>query len=337
LVRAQFAVIHQWSAARGHILQGITGISYYYRQFGYEMAIDLYGSRRGSVSDVPALKEGASEPYKVRPARRSDVDFITAIYHQGLQRYLVSCVRDQEMWRYELEGRTEESIEKHALCMIETGEGEAVGVMVHPTRLWENALYLLLYELKPGVSWWAVTPSVLRYLKAVGAGYRPYFETEEPSDFTHLVFGLGREHPAYDIAAPQLPKVQDPYAWYIRVPDIPAFLHLITPVLEDRVASSTFVGYTGTLRLNFYRKGITLTFEDGRIVAIASWDPRTDEHDEDGANANFPDLTFLQLLFGYRAFSELDHTFADCYANHEGRLLLDILFPKQASNIWPIS
>src|SRR5215213_5710787 len=35
LVRAQFDVVHQWSAARGHMVQGITGIPYYYRQFGY--------------------------------------------------------------------------------------------------------------------------------------------------------------------------------------------------------------------------------------------------------------------------------------------------------------
>jgi len=38
LVRAQFEVIHQWSTERGERLQAITGIPWYYRQFGYEMA-----------------------------------------------------------------------------------------------------------------------------------------------------------------------------------------------------------------------------------------------------------------------------------------------------------
>jgi hypothetical protein len=47
LVRAQFEVIHQWSRARGEILQGITGIPYYYRIFGYEMALSLGGGRAG--------------------------------------------------------------------------------------------------------------------------------------------------------------------------------------------------------------------------------------------------------------------------------------------------
>jgi len=63
LIRAQFKIIHQWSAARGHAMQAITGIPWYYRQFGYEMALELHGSRQGSISDVPIRKKGESEPY----------------------------------------------------------------------------------------------------------------------------------------------------------------------------------------------------------------------------------------------------------------------------------
>jgi hypothetical protein len=45
-----------------------------------------------------------------------------------------------------------------------------------------------------------------------------------------------------------------------------------------------------------------------------------------------PDLTFLQLLFGYRSLGELDHARADCYVrNEEAAVLLNILFPKQHS------
>ncbi len=35
LVRAQFEVIHQWSAERGELAQAITRIPYYYRLFAY--------------------------------------------------------------------------------------------------------------------------------------------------------------------------------------------------------------------------------------------------------------------------------------------------------------
>ena len=37
LVRLQMDEVHRWSAARGQMVQAITGIPYYYRLFGYEM------------------------------------------------------------------------------------------------------------------------------------------------------------------------------------------------------------------------------------------------------------------------------------------------------------
>ena len=53
-----------------------------------------------------------------------------------------------------------------------------------------------------------------------------------------------------------------------------------------------------------------------------------------GGAAAFPDLTFLQLLFGYRSFEELQYAFADC---DEAQALLTALFPKQASGVWPVA
>src|SRR5579883_1557166 len=41
LIREIFGLVHARSAAEGHLVQAITGIPYYYRQFGYEYALDL--------------------------------------------------------------------------------------------------------------------------------------------------------------------------------------------------------------------------------------------------------------------------------------------------------
>ena len=71
LVRAQFEVIHQWSAERGEKVQAITGIPYYYRIFGYEMGLELHGGRAGFLAHIPRLKEGETEPYHIRPAVES--------------------------------------------------------------------------------------------------------------------------------------------------------------------------------------------------------------------------------------------------------------------------
>ena len=70
LVRAQFDVVHRWSAARGELMQGITGIPYYYRQFGYEMAVDLGGGRVAYAPHVPDAQAGRGEPLPRPPRHR---------------------------------------------------------------------------------------------------------------------------------------------------------------------------------------------------------------------------------------------------------------------------
>ena len=124
-----------------------------------------------------------------------------------------------------------------------------------------------------------------------------------------------------------------PYAWYLRVPNLPAFVRRIAPVLEERLASSVAAGHSGELRVGFYGDGLRLVLTDGRLEAVEVWDPG----DEAETNPAFPGLTFLQLLFGYRSLAELENAFADCRANgEEARVLLDALFPKQPSYVWPV-
>ena len=57
LVRAQFEVAHEWSRQRGEHMQVITGIPYFYRQFGYEMGLELGGGRSGGEAHLPKLAE----------------------------------------------------------------------------------------------------------------------------------------------------------------------------------------------------------------------------------------------------------------------------------------
>jgi len=324
LVRAQFELLHALSAERGELLQAITGIPWYYRQFGYEMALSLYGARMGYAPQVPALKEGQVEPYRLRPAAEEDVPFLMAVEAHAAARSVVGCVRDAAMWRYELGGRSPEAAEQRQWGVIETPEGERVGFLAHPAGLWNTTISATAYELREGVSWLAVTPAVVRYLWAYGSG---------KGKCLAFSFSLGETHPVYEAFSAGLPRIQPPYAWYVRVPDLPAFLRHIAPVLETRLAQSVAAGHTGALTLGFYRSGVRLTFERGCLTEVAPWEPQGN----DTGAAAFPNLTFLQLLFGYRALAELRAAFPDCYANAEATVLLNALFPKQPSSVWPVS
>jgi hypothetical protein len=334
LVRAQFDTIHRWSAERGHMLQGITGIPYYYRQYGYEMALALGGGRVGHKSQTPKLKEGQAEPYRLRPATLSDLPFISQIYEHASRRDLVACVHDAGIWQYDLVGRSPRNVNRRELRVIESAEGESVGYVTLAPWLEHGTLGINACEVKAQVSWLAVAPSVLRAVQAVGEGYAAQDPKQE---FQWLGLWLGAEHPLYEVVEPWLTQTRPPYAWYIRVPDLPAFLRHIAPALERRLAESVAVGFSGELVLRFYRSAVRLVLERGRIAAVEPW--RDLGHDTPpGAHvAAFPDHTFLKLLFGYRTLDELRAAFPDCSTrSHEARLLVNILFPKKASNIWPV-
>jgi hypothetical protein len=104
----------------------------------------------------------------------------------------------------------------------------------------------------------------------------------------------------------------------------------IAPVLEKRLAGSVMAGHSGTVRLNFYHSQLTLVFSEGKLQEMGTYEPNN-TYD---ADALFPELTFLQLVFGYRSLDELDHARADCGPeNVETAVLLNILFPKQHSNV----
>jgi len=333
LVRAQFEVIHQWSAERGELLQAITGIPYYYRLFGYEMVLNLSGGRAGYKPLIPKLKEGETEPFHLRPAKEADLDFIDKLYRQGCWRSLVSCVRDEAQWRYELTGKSRDNVNRSVLQVIESQEGEMVGFLAHPPYTWGQMMPATAYEVIPGMSWAAVTPSVIRFLQNIYEDYQP--EAGEKEEFGTFGFWLGAEHPVYQVISDRLPRVRSPYAWYLRVPDLPTFLRLIIPVLEDRLAVSPMCGHSGELNISFYRSGLRLTFDGGDIAQVEAWEPSPQGHSGDAA---FPGLTFLQLVFGYRSLQELNYAFVDCYASHDtSRALLNCLFPKQVSNVWPVS
>ncbi len=301
-----------------------------YRQFGYEMTMDLGGWRSGAAGNVPKLKEGQEERFVFRPAAEADVPFLTEVYAQAQKRLLVSCVRDEAVWRLDVHGRSERSSARPEVRIIESAEGERVGYITHSPRVRGGNMQLWGLELQQGVSWLAVTPAVLRYLKRTGEVMTAEDEKETFHAFTLF---LGKGHPAYQAVRSSLPAEGSPYAWYLRVPDLPRFLMHIRPVLERRLAESIAVGHTGELKLSFYRTGLKMVFAEGRLEAVEPWHPTP----EDEGNAGFAGLTFLHLVFGHHTTEDLRQVYPDTSPwSDEANVLLKALFPKKDSVVWPL-
>jgi hypothetical protein len=111
------------------------------------------------------------------------------------------------------------------------------------------------------------------------------------------------------------------------VPDLPAFIRHIAPVLEKRLENSGANRYTGDLKIGFYDlTGLTIHFENGRITSVTQGELPQYEGD-----ADFPYLTFLNVLFGHRTLDELAYVLPEVTFNRKAAVLLDALFPAKRS------
>jgi hypothetical protein len=316
----------------GHMVQGITGIPYYYRQFGYEYALDLDGSRTVYFAAIPQLKPGEGEPYSLRDATPEDLSIVQALYNRERAGALVSTRIDERYWRFMIAHDRRESGEGwRTQLILDAGDRPRGYVLTRLTR-WADAIAVCGLAVEPGIALVAVLPTVLRALRAQADSLLST-KPDMPSP-TNIRFTLGRAHPVYAALGDSLAtKYQPPYAWYIRVPDLPGFIRHIAPVLEARLSISAMAGYSGGTRLDFYQGGLRLAFEGGRLEAAedwraAVWGPRP--------QGGFPPLVFLQLLFGHRSLDELRHAFPDVRSNDEAAALLNALFPAQLSWVLPL-
>lgn len=330
LVRQQMEAIHAKSAARGELMQAITGIPWYYRQFGYEMALDLQGGRRLYSINISRLGKDESEIYRLRPATVEDIPALSQLYNVYCSYNLVSRVRNETEWKYELTAVSEKSLTYRRFHVIERiADNEPIGYL--EIFFWPNITAVRELAILPGYSWRGIGEFLTRANKTLADEQSQKEKRETPRE--DITFSLGLHHPIYEALGNQLEKQSQPYAWYIRIPDLPAFIQKIAPVLELRLQNSVVEGFSGDLRLNFYRSHIKLVFEQGKLKEIGTYEKAKVQ---DG-DANFPDLTFYQLLLGYRSLEELRYAFPDCFVRNERAVvLLNALFPKKTSNVIPL-
>ena len=342
LVRALFDMVHARSAAEGHLVQAITGIPYFYRQFGYEYVLDLGGRRQVALTALPDATDEGPAAYSLRLATRNDLPDITALYNQRRGASLVWHEAPPAYWDYHIAGWADPVVQEKGatdtglfgqLHMIVDGNGKSCGYTWLAAKRWSEEVRVYALELIPHMHWPTVMPALLRAFRQHGVALPNVGDEAEP--FRKISLYLGRTHPAYDVLGTKLTApVEPPYAWYLRVPDVLAFVRHIAPVLEERLAASPLASHTGPLPIDFYRGGMRLGFDQGKLVAVEPW--RAPAYGDE-AQAGCPSLLFLQLLFGYRSLAELRAVFPDVWASEETVLLINTLFPKQPSTVYSLS
>lgn len=332
LVRSIFELIHARSAARGDLVLAITGIGYYYRQFGYEYALDLGDTCSIPFSAIPARSPQTPARLRLRPATIDDIPDLLTLWEQEHAHALITTQIDAEYWRFLLDGNLACDPDSgwRTLMLVDREEQTVGYVLLHP-KLWGPTLAVKGLIVKSGASFHALLPDILRAIQAEALAL-PIAPGAPPPNMLSL--GLGRDHPVYAAFTEDLSaRFQRPYAWYVRVPDLVALLRKIAPVLERRIAESVLVGYTGESKINLYRGGLRLVFENGALRSVEPWQTSIWNS---AIDASFPPLVFLQLMFGHRSLDQLRDMFPDVSASGEHQLLLQTLFPARPSLVMPL-
>ena len=335
LVRKQFDVIHAVSTQKGELMQGITGIPWYYRQFGYEMALDLEANRILDGVHIPSRMQGQRETCRLRARSTDDNAFIQELHQRSIDRQVFACPRSSSMWEYEFDGRSKGSGARFEWEIIDDLAGTRLGYVGYFPTPWEFSgnccFWVAQLELQRGVGYLYLMPSLLRALWAK-AKKTAAVEDSENKRAKGIIFTLGRSHQAYAAMPRNVTRREDSYAWYIRMPDLIAFFRHVRPALEKHLVGTVAEAYSGELQLNFYQSGLRMRFEAGRISDISGWTP---DSVEDG-DAQFPGMTFWQLICGRCRTNELTLRFADCSATDSAAVLIDCLFPPFAGEVWAL-
>jgi GNAT superfamily N-acetyltransferase len=318
LVRAQFEAAHRRCAEQGIPVQGITGIPYYYRQFGYEYALDLGGGLIVSFESFPDKRQGT--PFVLREWRPADLPHVEALYAEFLRDKLVACPRPTDHWLYRYDTTGEQSVQKRWLVVITCTE-RVIGYVSIAVDTWGP--WPRIDEMVLGADLPEVVPWLMPLLREE---VDRFFAQADPPFNRQVFLNLGSRHAIYPYLRDYQSTQRAPYAWYMRVPDIAAFVRLVAPALERRVAGGPLAGLSRSLVLDFYTGGLRLDFERGLLAAAENLPPGVE-----GAGAGFPPLVFLQLLFGYRSLKQLRRCLPDVFCDSDVFPVLDGLFPRRPS------
>lgn len=297
LVRAQMEVVHRRSEGRGDLAQLITGIPYFYRQFGYEYAtmpdVGLQLAS-GSVARPPG--------WTVRPAQPDDAEPLCALTEAWQASFELVGPRDAAGWRGALEAAMDPI--RPLVALSPSGEVEGFGV-VQPGP-GEEAPPALVQLACPGAE-------ALLALCAEATGPAGLLVWTPPGTLVERVLGpVGSRRPA--IWGPVL-----------RVPDPVALLRHLSPVLTERLGDSAFASASGELYLSFHRSGVRIAYESGRVVSITETGRAEKNPVEEGGAGVPPDLV-ATLIFGAYGASGLEERYRDVDLGTQ-RALMDVLFP----------
>jgi GNAT superfamily N-acetyltransferase len=303
LIRKLIGHFHEESAAGNYDLNIITGIPYYYRQFGYTYCLDLYGEVTLDASEDYVPK--ANTEYSFRQACVSDIPTLMRFYNGYLNGQQVYAARSRPLWQYMMEAAGFD-----VRVLQSASAGTIVGYIIAYRG---NNRLTVMESFMPQEA----AEAVLGMLRGEAPGGISIGWPEDGAMAQAAIALGGRSH--------------SDSQWLVQLRDAAALLQKLAPVFERRLSASTFAGYSGILIVNFYRNAIRMIFRDGKLLSSENAGFIDSSMGADGGDLCIPPDAFVRLLFGWRTLEQLSDAWPDIVIKKGSRPLIDVLFPPMRS------
>jgi len=322
-----FQLLHAKSHARGDVLQAITGIPFYYRQFGYAYAIDFDQQYVVPFAKIPKQMDGIrSISLRVAEADAYTA-FVTLYDADRLSRGLLCTTPLERSYFTYLREQSQAVSAFDPFFLIDETDQYVLGYVLIYRGNYDANVCVLGAGLCKDVGWQSMLHPLLSALER----HRSYIQITNPAiqTLTGVSFVLDSKHPIYTQLSFGYVYTQTPTnAWYIKVPDYQRLFEAMTPILEARVNHSSMRGYSGELIVSCYGQGYTMQWNNGRLVSTRNTRPPIMG---EGANACLQNDTMLMMVFGRKSLTQIQEWHHEAWANQQAAQLLSILFPTQPS------
>ncbi|MER0241970.1 GNAT family N-acetyltransferase [Streptomyces sp. HSW2009] len=302
LVRALMEWAHERSAARGHVVQVMIGIPYFYRLFGYEYAIDIPPARTVRTPPPGAVHGGPV----LRAALPADVPALADLQAAAQGGFDVAIGHPAARWRWLL------GHEASSLWVVERDGAVVASGRITPP----DAGGVLVAEAS------AVDAAAAHALLRGVAARRPGAEISVVPRAGTGPADAGQE---WVDATPQGRAEQ----YYVRIPDPAALLDRLRPLLERRLAAAGIDRPDRAVVISTFGAHYRLPVTADGLGPVVTGGTMQSPGAVRGA-AVAPDQ-LPALLFGPHGLAGLTKLRPDVYAGD--RTLFDALFPPRRADV----
>ena len=288
-------------------LCALAGIPFFYRQFGYQYAVQLDYSTEISLDKIPEQKtEIQLGDFTEEHITNADI-----LLKKLQERYLIHSVRSEEIWEMQQKTGTYGADPFQTAALYR--EESFVGYYRYSADQENKSFNIkeLAFDEK-------VTPeelaSVIRAHASSLGSITVTTKLSHQDKFSSYLISLGAD-------------TNTPYAWQVKILDFTKFLRKLGPVLEQRIENSEFIGINKELTMNFWKFAVKMKIEDGKVAGIEKM------YGEEDRAIGWNPYAFIQLALGYKGRKELEEMYPDFRVRGDVGGLIDVMFPKQPGYI----